>query len=144
MSTEGSKALSRRVIEEIINKQNPALADELIDPNFVDHGIAGMGFKGPEGFKQYVTTFITAFPDLRLTIDDMVAEGDKVALRLTARGTHKGDFMGIAPTGKQFTVTGIVIQRIAGGKMAEGWLVNDVLGMMQQLGVIPPMGQGGG
>jgi predicted ester cyclase len=139
MSTEENKALSRRVIEDIFNKQNPALADELIDANFIDHG---MGFKGPEGFKNYVTTFTTAFPDLHLTIDDMVAEGDKVAMRLTARGTHKGDFMGIAPTGKQFTASGIVIQRIAGNKMAEGWLVNDVLGIMQQLGVVPPVGQG--
>jgi predicted ester cyclase len=142
MSTEENKALSRRVIEEIFNKQNPALVDELIDTNFVDHGIAGKGFKGPEGFKQYVTTFITAFPDLHLTIDDMVAEGDKVALRLTARGTHKGDFMGIDPTGKQITAPGIVIQRIADNKFVEAWLVNDNLGMMQQLGVVPIMGQG--
>jgi predicted ester cyclase len=144
MSTEENKALSRRVIEEIFNKQNPSLADELIDTNFVDHGIAGMGFKGPEGFKQFVTTFITGFPDIRLTIDDMVAEGDKVALRLTARGTHKGDFVGIAPTGKQITASGIVIHRIADNKVVEGWLVNDVLGIMQQLGVVPRMGQGGG
>ena len=139
MSTEENKALSRRVIEDIINKQNPALADELIDPNFVDHGIAGKGFKGPEGFKQYITTLITAFPDLNLTIDDMVAEGDKVAMRLTAQGTHKGDFMGIAPTGKQVTMSGIVIQRIANNKCVEGWLVNDNLGMMQQMGVVPAM-----
>jgi len=142
MSIEENKALSRRVIEEIFNKQNLALADELIDTNFVDHGIAGMGFKGPEGFKQFVTTFISGFPDIRLTIDDMVAEGDKVAMRLTARGTHKGDLMGIAPTGKQVTMSGILIQRIAGNKMAEGWLVNDNLGMMQQLGVVPRMEQG--
>ena len=140
MSTEENKALSRRVIEDIINKQNPALADELIDTNFVDHGVAGMGFKGPEGFKQYVTTLITAFPDLHLTIDDMVAEGDKVAMRLTARGTHKGDFRGIAPTGKQVTMSGIVIQRIANNKCVEGWLVNDNLGMLQQMGVVPAMG----
>ena len=141
MPTEENKALSRRVIEEIFNKQNLALADELIDTNFVDHGIAGMGFKGPEGFKQFVTTFITGFPDIRLTIDDMVAEGDKVALRLTAQGTHKGDFMGIAPTGKHITASGILIQRIANNKCVEGWLVNDNLGMMQQLGVVPAMGQ---
>jgi predicted ester cyclase len=138
MPTEENKALSRRVIEEIFNKQNLALADELIDANFIDHG---MGFKGPEGFKQFVTTFITGFPDIRLTIDDMVAEGDKVALRLTAQGTHKGDFMGIAPTGKHITASGILIQRIANNKCVEGWLVNDNLGMMQQLGVVPAMGQ---
>ena len=141
MSTEENKALSRRVIEEIFNKQNPSLADELIDANFIDHG---MGFKGMEGFKNYVTTFIIAFPDLHLSIDDMVAEGDEVAMRLTSRGTHEGEFLGIAPTGKQFTASGIVIQRIAGNKLAEGWPVNDVLGMMQQLGVIPPMEQSAG
>ena len=103
-----------------------------------------MEFKGPEGFKQFVTTFITAFPDLHLTIDDMVAEGDKVALRITARGTHQGDFMGIAPTGKQVTAPGIVIQRLTGGKLAEGWLVNDLLTMFQQMDALPPIGQGGG
>ena len=137
MPTEENKALSRRVIEEIFNKQNLALADELIDANFIDHG---MGFKGPEGFKQFVTTFITGFPDIRLTIDDMVAEGDKVALRLTAQGTHKGDFMGIAPAGKQFTATGIMISHVRGDKEAEVWESIDRIGMLQQIGVIPPMG----
>jgi predicted ester cyclase len=144
MSTEENKALCRRITEEIWNKKNLALVDELIDSNWVTHGTGGMEFKGREGFKQYVTTTITAFPDFHLTIDDMVAEGDKVAMRLTARGTHKGDFMGIAPTGKQITVTGILISRVAGGKAVEGFPVNDQLSMMQQLGVIPPMGEGGG
>jgi predicted ester cyclase len=142
MSTEENKALSRRVTEEIWNKKNLALADELIDANWVMHGTGGMEFKGREGFKQFFTTFTTAFPDFHVAIDDMVAEGDKVACRLTTRGTHKGDLMGIAPTGKQFTVTGIIISRSAGGKEAEMWLINDQLGMMQQLGVVPPVGQG--
>ena len=138
MSTEENKALSRRVIEELINEQKPALADELIDTNFVDHGIAGKGFKGPEGFKQYVTTLITAFPDLRLTIDDMVAEGDRVVMRLTARDTHNGDFMGIAPTGKKIAVQAMGIDRFAGGKAVELWLSIDGAGILQQLGIVPP------
>ena len=144
MSTEENKAVNRRITEELWNKRNLALADELIDTNWVMHGTGGMEFKGREGFKQFFTTFTTAFPDFHVTIDDMVAEGDKVACRLTTRGTHKGDLMGIAPTGKQITVTGILISRVAGGKEVEGFLVNDQLGMMQQMGVVPPMGQGGG
>ena len=140
MSTEENKAVLRRN-EEVFNKGDLAVADETIAPNYVYHGSVGQEVKGLEGFKQYVTTLITAFPDLRLTIDDMVAEGDKVAMRLTARGTHKGDFMGIAPTGKHVTITGIVIQRIVGNKVVEGWLVNDQLGMLQQMGVVPPVGQ---
>ena len=141
MSTEENKALCRRITEEIWNKKNPALSDDLIDANWVMHGTGGMEFKGLEGFKQFFTTFTTAFPDFHVAIDDMVAEGDKVVCRLTTRGTHKGDLMGIAPTGKQITVTGILISRVAGGKEVEGFLVNDQLGMMQQLGVVPTMGQ---
>ncbi len=138
MSTEENKAIMHRVVEEVFNKKNLALADELIDINFVHHGTGGVELKGPEGFKQFAAMMLTAFPDIRLTIEDMVAEGDKVVSRLTSRGTHTGNFMDIAPTGKQITVTGIVINRIAGGKAVEAWLINDELGMMQQLGVIPP------
>ena len=82
-----------------------------------------------------------AFPDHHFTVEDMIVEGNKVVTRATARGTHKGDFMGIAPTGKQFTMMGIWIYYIADGKIIEDWEVLDQLGMMQQLGAIPPMGQ---
>ena len=143
MSTEENKAVLRRN-EEVFNKGDLAVADETIAPNYIYHGSVGQEVKGLEGFKQIVTMFRTAFPDLHVTVDDMIAEGDKVAHRLTLRGTHKGEMMGIAPTGNQITMSGILIQRIVGNKMAEGWIVNDDLGMMQQMGVVPPMGQGGG
>jgi predicted ester cyclase len=82
----------------------------------------------------------TAFPDLHFTIEDQIAEGDKVVNRVTARGTHLGDFRGIPPTGKQVTVAGITIDRIAGGKLVESWTSWDFLGILQQLGVVPKLG----
>jgi len=127
----------RRNCEEVLSKGNLAVVDELQATNYVYHGSGGQEFKGPEGFKQLVTMLRTAFPDLHVTVEDMVAEGDKVAHRLTLRGTHKGDFMGIAPTGKQVTFAAIVISRFAGGKEVEAWANLDQLGMMQQLGVVP-------
>ena len=140
MSTEENKAILRRNCEEAFNKGNLAVADETIAPNYVYHGPGGMEYKGPEGFKQFVTMFRTAFPDFHLTVEDMVAEGDKVAHRLTTRGTHKGELMGIAATGKQVTTTAITISRFAGGKEVEAWSSLDMLGVMQQLGVAPPTG----
>ena len=143
MSTEENKAVLRRNCEEVFNKGDLAVADETIANNYVYHGSGGQEFKGPEGFKQMVTMFRTAFPDFHMKIDDMVAVGDKMAHRLTGRGTHKGDFMGIAPTGKQVTVSAITISRFAGGKEVEAWSSMDMLTLYQQLGVSPPMGQGG-
>ncbi len=135
MSTEENKALIRRIAEEIFNKKNLALADELVDTNYVFHAPGGQEEKGRERFKQMQPKLFTTFPDIRLTIEDMVAEGDKLAYRYTLRGTHKGDFMGIAPTGKQFELSGIAIGRVIGGKIVEEWDSSDMLGMMQQLGV---------
>jgi len=140
MSTEENKAIIRRNWEEAFNKGNLAVADEIMAPNYIYHGPGGQELKGPEGFKQLVTMFRTAFPDLRATVEDMFAEGDKVAHRATIRGTHKGDLMGIAPTGKQVTVSATVISRFAGGKEVEAWANIDMLAMYQQLGVAPPGG----
>jgi len=141
MSTEDNKALMRRFYEEVFNKKNLAAIDDFIDPNQVDHsappGVAG----GLEGTKQLIGMDLTAFPDLHFTVEDMIAEGDKVVARLTARGTHKGAYMGIPPTGKQATSPAIDIVRIAGGKSVEHWLEMDTLGLLQQLGVIPAPGQ---
>lgn len=115
-----------------------AVVDELIATNYIDHDKRpDLVARDPESFKQVVTMLLTAFPDLRVTIEDQIAEGDKVASRFTMRGTHKGEFMGIAPTGRQVTFTGIGIRRIAGGKLVEIWMNMDDLGMMQQLGVVP-------
>ena len=140
MSTEENKAMLRSNCEEALSKGDLAVADENMATNYVYHGSGGQEFKGPEGFKQLVTMLRTAFPDLHVTIEDMVAEGDKVAHRLTLRGTHKGDFMGMAPTGKQVTATVITISRFVGGKEVEAWSSMDLLGMMQQMGVAPPTG----
>ena len=140
MSTEENKAVLRRNCEEAFNKGDLAVADENIANNYVYHGSGGLEFKGPEGFKQFITMLRTAFPDLHVTVGDMFAEGDKVAHRLILRGTHKGELMGIAPTGKQVTLSANVISRFAGGKEVEAWSNLDDLGMMQQMGVAPPTG----
>ena len=139
MSTEENKALVRRWFEEVVNKGNLDVLDEICAPTYVEAG----DVVGPEGPKQYFTEIRTASPDFHITVEDMIAEGDKVAVRWTFRGTHKGEYMGIAPTGKQVTVTGITIWCIADGKFVESWENKDDLGLMQQLGVIPPMGEGG-
>ena len=139
MSTEDNKGLVRRFYEDIFNQRNLALVDELCTTNHVFHN-PPTTLHGREEFKQLVSLYLTAFPDARFIVEDEIAEGDRVASRYTFRGTHKGDLMGIAPTGKQVTVTGIIINRIANGKSEEGWLNFDALGMLQQLGVIPAMG----
>jgi steroid delta-isomerase-like uncharacterized protein len=139
MSTEDNKALARRYIEEVFNQKNLTLVDELNSPDFVFHN-ASTTIQGREPYKAYLSMILTAYPDLHMTIEDMIAEGDILAERVTIRGTHKGDFMGIPPTGKQMTITAIYIGRFANGKGVEVWANTDDLGAMQQLGVIPPMG----
>jgi len=144
MSVEENKAMLRRMYEEIHNKGNMAAADEFVANNFVDHNPPGPGVPpGPEGIKQGLGMFRAAFPDFHATVEDMIVEGDKVVVRLTITGTHKGELMGIAPTGKQFTIGVIDIARIAQGKMVERWGQEDMLGMMHQLGVVAPPGQHG-
>ena len=143
MSAKENKAKQGRVWGEVFNKGNLAIIPELFAPNYVYHSPLGMEAKGPEGFKQMVTMLRTAFPDVHVTIDDMVAEGDKVVTRFTFTATSKGEFMGIAPAGKKVTSTGILITRWVGGKEVEAWESLDTLGMMQQLGVVPSMGPGG-
>jgi len=138
MSVEQNKAASSRIIEEAWNKGNLAVADELIASNYVVRGFGEGDFNGPDGFKQIVTMYRTAFPDIHVTIEDTIAEGDRLAVRYTLRGTHKGDLMGIAPTGKQVTMTGAVFVRFAGGKQVEALGFADTLVMFQQLGVSPP------
>jgi steroid delta-isomerase-like uncharacterized protein len=137
MSTEDNKALMRRFLEEVFNKQNQAAIDEFIAPNHVDHTLPPFLPTTPEGTKRAIGMFLTAFPDVQLTVEDMIAEGDKVVTRYTSRGTQKGGFMGIPPTGKQMTVSSIIIARFADGKIVEEWGLDDQVGMLQQLGVIP-------
>jgi steroid delta-isomerase-like uncharacterized protein len=146
MSTEENKALILRWFEED-KKRNLAGILELYAPDYVIHGGEVYGLPptftpGVEGLKQLFTTVWTAFPDEQAVVEDLIAEGDKVVSRFTFRGTHQGEFMGIPPTGKVVTVTGIYISRCAGGKVVEDWRQVDDLGWMQQLGVIPQMAQG--
>jgi len=141
MSTEANKASMRRFYDEVFNKKNKAAIDEFIDPNQVDHDAPPGTPGGLKGAKQTITMYLTAFPDLHFTVEDLIAEGDKVVARLTVRGTHQGIFMGIPPTGKKATSTAIDINRLAGGKSVEHWLKMDSLGLLQQLGVIPAPGQ---
>ena len=142
--TEDNKALNRRFVEEVINQGNTDAIDELIDPGVVDHA-APPGFPtGREGAKQFAAMMRSAFPNLHLTIEDMIAEGDKVVMRSTWSGTHEGEFMGIPATGRQVTVSAIDITRVADGRMVEHWEQFDALGLMQQLGVVPPPEQTSG
>jgi predicted ester cyclase len=115
---------------------------ELLSPDFVAHMPDVPGPMNREAFVQYQGVILAAFPDFRPTLEEQIAEGDKVANRLVFQGTHKGDFQGIPPTGKRVTITATTIERVAGGKIVEHWINFDALGMMQQLGVVPPPGQG--
>jgi steroid delta-isomerase-like uncharacterized protein len=132
-----NKALVRRYVEEVLNKKNLALVDELFAPTFVDHDSSMPQAKGPEGVKRLAAMVHAAFPDLNFSIEDLIAEGDKVVYRYTIRGIHQNDFMGIPATGKAVKVTGIHIYRISDGKLQEEWENWDMLGLLRQLGVIP-------
>jgi steroid delta-isomerase-like uncharacterized protein len=141
MSAEENKAIYHRWAQEVFNRGDLSVVDELIDPSFVDRAPALPGqAPGAEGVKQVFTLYRTAFPDIQATIEDLIAEGDKVVARLTVRGTHPGELQGIPATGKQATITAIDIVRIANGKFVEHWAQYDQLGMMQQIGAIPTPG----
>src|SRR5712691_5973952 len=142
MSAEENKTLVRRFFQEFWDQKNIAAADAFIAANHVDHtpGSPPGLPPGPEGFKQFASVYFTAFPKLRITIDDQVAEGDTVVTRWTTQATNSGSLFGMPATNKSATFTGITIDRMAGGKTVETWTNFDALGMMQQLGVIPSMG----
>lgn len=128
-------AIARRIPEEVATEGNLDLLDELLSADAVDHGLFGQDFHGPEGVKEQLRTVLSAFPDLEATVEDVVAEGDLVAMRVTVRGTHEGEFMGIEPTGNSFEGQNMVFTRVEDGKITERWLQPDMLGMLQQLGV---------
>lgn len=137
MSEEENKALVRRLLEEVYNRGNLDAAEELVAQDYVRHGGPADRVSGPEGYKGAISALRSAFPDYELTIEDLVAEGDKVVTRYAERGTHRGEFMGLAPEGKRVEVTGIGVQRVSGGRLAEEWVEADLLGLMRQLGVLP-------
>jgi steroid delta-isomerase-like uncharacterized protein len=143
MSIAENKALVRRLYEEGWSRDNLDVAANAYAADFINHNPAMPGLPpGPEGIRLLVSGFRAAFPDLAYTIDDQIAEGDKVASRWTFRGTHQGEFMGIPATGKAVAVTGITIDRIAGGQIVEHWRETDILGLLQQLGAPPGPGSG--
>jgi steroid delta-isomerase-like uncharacterized protein len=139
---EDLKAISRRLLEEAFTQGRLEIVDEIVAAGYVAHDPASPEpVKGPDGLKAFITVYREAFPDLRATVEEQIAEGDKVLTRWSARGTHEGELLGIPPTGKQSTVTGMTLDRFEGGKIAESWDNWDTLGMLQQLGVVPEMAQ---
>jgi predicted ester cyclase len=137
---EANKALVRRFIE-YINNDNSAPIDEFVTSDYSYHNPSMREVKDLAAIKQLNAMIASAFPDMHFTIEDIVAEGEKVVYRYSARGTHQGHFMGIAPTGKEVTLSGIVISRIINGKLREDWECADELGLMQQLGAVPQLSQ---
>jgi steroid delta-isomerase-like uncharacterized protein len=136
-----NKAIVRRLYEEVWNKRRVELVDELMSPSHAmhDNHLPDSGV-GPEAYKRNVARFVTGFPDVRFTVEDMVAENDKVAVAWTLSGTHQGEFRGISPSGKKVSLEGITIHHIANGKIMDSYVSADYLGLMQQLGVAPAFG----
>ncbi len=143
MSAEELKALERRFVEELNKGKEAAMViiEETCATDIVDHSGTGEVTHGLTDFKKSMSELYSGFPDVHFTIDDIVVQGDKVAVRFTLSGTHTGEFGGIPPTNKKVTVWGIWIDRIAGGKFAESWTRYDTLAFMQQLGAVPTPGK---
>ena len=137
MSAQDNKALVRRFVDEVQSGGNISLIDEICSPEFVNHSAPPGIPADREGIKIITAMFRRAFPDSYFTVEDMVAEGDKVATRKTFHGTHGGEFMGIPPSGRGVSMGLIDIVRISDGRVVDHWSMGDTLGMMQQLGVIP-------
>jgi steroid delta-isomerase-like uncharacterized protein len=135
--SEHNKAIVRRLFAELWNNGNLSVAGELFAPNYEHHDASTPDFgRGPDSEKKRASLYRNAFPDVHFTIEDVIAEGETVMTRWSCRGTHKGDLNGIAATNKQFTITGITVARVSNGKIAEGFVNWDALGLMQQLGVV--------
>lgn len=142
MMSEQNKQVERRLIEQVWTKGNFSVIDELVARDYVGHSTnPDDETTGRAGYRAYYIALRQAFPDLEVDVEDQIAEGDRVVTRWTARGTHLGTFRGISPTGKCGTVTGITIERVAGGKVVECWTNADDLGLLRQLGAVPEMGQ---
>jgi len=140
-STHENAALIRRFYEEIFNLGHLDAADELVASDFVDHipsPLPGQPTQGSKAVKWFASTYRSAFPDLRVSIDDLMTADDRVITRVTWRGTHKGQLLGTDPTGKKVGIVGLDISRVSRGRLAEHWGQIDVLGMLSQLGFLPP------
>lgn len=135
-----NKEIVRRLVDGVWNDRNFTVVDDFVAADYVGHDpTQPEPIRGPEGFKALVDMYQSAYSETAITIDDQIAEGDRVVTRWTGRGTHTGELMGVAPTGKEVTVSGITISRIANGKIAEEWELMDALGMLVQLGAVPQL-----
>ena len=140
--SDTNKNIVRRLFDEVWNKGYLPVADQLFAQNYSHHDPSTPEFgRGPESEKKRATLYRTAFPDVRLMIEDMFSEGETVTARWSCEGTHNGDLNGIAATGKKFAISGISVARFTDGKMIEGWVNWDALGLMQQLGVVRDLGK---
>ena len=138
MSTEQNKATANRIPLEVFNMKNIALLDQLVAPNAIDHVVPPGMPETVESTKKFIGMLLAAFPDFQYTLEEVIAEGDYVVQRVTGAGTMKGEMMGMPPNGKKATWSEIHIVRLANGKVAEHWGVVDQMGMLTQLGFIPP------
>jgi steroid delta-isomerase-like uncharacterized protein len=139
--SEANSQVAHRILEEAFGQGQLGLVDEFVAADAVDHDPANPeDVRGPAGLREQISMYRAAFPDLQFTIEDTIAQDDRVVIRWSSRGTHRGELMGLAPTGKVVTVTGISIDRFAEGKIVESWTNWDVLGLMRQLGAAPPPG----
>jgi steroid delta-isomerase-like uncharacterized protein len=144
-STAANEAVVRRFVDEVLNAHNAAAADDVLAPDHIlNYMLLPEPMVGAKAWEQSVQNYFTAFPDMKVTIDDFVSQGDKVAARWTATATHTGPLMGIPPTGRQVTWIGMGVYRIVDGKIAEQWGIDDALGLMQRIGAIPSGGGDGG
>lgn len=141
MSTQISKTIAKRFLIETFSQGKTQVLDEIMDAAYIDHDAPPGMPPGREGVKFIQGLFRSAFPDLQFSIDDQVAEADRVVTRWTFHGTQQGELYGIPATQRRVEMRGVSIYRIADGKMLEGWVSYDMLGMMQQLGVVPVPGQ---
>ena len=139
--SDENKDIALRLFHEVLNAHNLARCDDLYDPSYVAHSLPPGFSPDREGVKQYHGQYFQAFPDMHLTVDWMIAEGDWVTVRYTGRGTHQGELLGIPPTGKHVTASAVLTLRIVDGRIVEDWLDGDKLGLLQQLGVIPSAAQ---
>ncbi|MGB8414016.1 MAG: ester cyclase [Candidatus Binatus sp.] len=142
MSKE-AKAVVRRFVEQVQDQHRLEFIDELFDPEYIDHATPGgmppAAVKNPvDGFRQFFSGMLSAFPDLRVTVEDQIAEGDKVVTRKQFRGTHSGPFWGVAPSGKRLELEVIDIFRVRKGRLAEHWAQLDVMALLRQIGAGPP------
>ncbi len=140
--SDSNEAAIRRYFDEVLNRGNLAVIDEIIANDFVFHDPSAEEVLGPAGEKELVLQYRTAFPDLRVTIEDMLSEGETVVTRWSYQGTHRGPLEGVAPTGKRVSGTAITIDRFHGGKVQESWSYWDAFGLMKQLGAFQDPRQG--